>query len=54
MPSSWGSSSTMTRNWSLACCTAVPSEVRRSDPGTSSSSGTSVEITSELATSPAA
>jgi hypothetical protein len=42
------------RNWSLARCTAVPSEVRMSEPGTSSSSVTSVEITSDEATSPAA
>ena len=54
MPSSWGSSSTIIRSWSLARCTAVPSEVRMSEPGTSSSSATIVEITSELATSPAA
>ena len=39
MPSSWGSSSTIERSWSLARWTAVPSEVRMSEPGTSSSSG---------------
>ncbi|MDQ1017868.1 hypothetical protein QFZ43_004417 [Streptomyces afghaniensis] len=54
MPSSWGSSSTIERSWSLARCTAVPSEVRMSEPGTSSSSATIVEMASEEATSPAA
>lgn len=54
MPSSWGSSSTIMRSWSLARCTAVEREVRMSEPGTSSSRVTSVEMTSELATSPAA
>ncbi|GAV45682.1 hypothetical protein Saa2_08674 [Streptomyces acidiscabies] len=35
MPSSWGSSSTSERSWSLARCTALAREVRTSEPGMS-------------------